>query len=104
MKLPNVAVVCGWPLCRLSAKKIPFTIFELDSGPGERNQGGTLDLHPETGQVAIKKAQLVKEFQLRAPPEGDCIKLVSYNGTILFDERQNIKPFENSTRPEIETN
>ncbi|CUM52612.1 unnamed protein product [Debaryomyces tyrocola] len=109
MKLPNVAVVGGGPaglmLGRLLLlKKIPFTIFELDSGPDERNQGGTLDLHPETGQVAIKKAQLVKEFQLRARPEGDCMKLVSYNGTILFDERQNNKSFENSTRPEIDRN
>lgn len=106
MKFPKIAVVGGGPgglmLGRLLLlKRIPFTIFELESGPNERNQGGTLDLHPETGQVAIEKAGLVKEFQLKARPEGDCMKLVSCSGRILLDEKQN-KSFENYSRPEID--
>lgn len=76
MKLPRIAIVGGGPgglmLGRLLLlKKISFTIFESESGPTNRSQGGSLDLHPETGQVAIEKAGLMNEFQLKSRSEGD---------------------------------
>lgn len=58
-------------------------------------------MHPETCQIAIEKAGLVKEFQLKARPEGDCMKLVSCDGRLLLDEKQN-KSFENYSRPDID--
>lgn len=69
MKLLKIAMVGGGPggimLGRLLLlKKIPFTIFELESGPNKRNQGGT-------GQVEIENIELFKVFQLKARPEGD---------------------------------
>lgn len=106
MKLPRIAIVGGGPgglmLGRLLLlKKIPFTIFELESGPTKRSQGGSLDLHPETGQVAIEKAGLMNEFQLKSRSDGDCMKLVSWDGRILLDEKEH-KSFENYSRPEID--
>lgn len=106
MKLPRIAIVGGGPgglmLGRLLLlKKISFTIFELESGPTNRSQGGSLDLHPETGQVAIEKAGLMNEFQLKSRSDGDCMKLVSWDGRILLDEKEH-KSFENYSRPEID--
>mmetsp|Transcript_7972 Transcript_7972/g.7905 ORF Transcript_7972/g.7905 Transcript_7972/m.7905 type:complete len:382 (+) Transcript_7972:28-1173(+) len=106
MKLPRIAIVGGGPgglmLGRLlQLKKIPFTIFELESGPNERSQGGSLDLHPETGQLAIEKAGLMNEFELKSRLEGDCMKLVSSDGRILLDEKLK-KSFENYSKPEID--
>ncbi|ALV30937.1 NAD(P)/FAD-dependent oxidoreductase [Streptomyces sp. CdTB01] len=46
------------------------TVYDLASGPEDRNQGGTLDLHPDDGQTALKEAGLLEEFLRLARPEG----------------------------------
>lgn len=47
----------------------PVTVYERDASPEQRDQGGTLDLHPNTGQWAIKRANLMDEIKLVARPE-----------------------------------
>lgn len=56
-----------------------ITIYERDTGIDSRNQGGTLDLHPETGQYALKKAGLLEEFLKVARKE--VAEMRVYDGT-----------------------
>jgi hypothetical protein len=49
----------GLTLARiLQANGISCTVYELDSSRDARGQGGSLDLHPETGQLALREAGL----------------------------------------------
>ena len=69
----------------LHRHNIPFTIFEASTEL--RHQGGTLDLHPQTGQQALREAGLWDEFVKHARPESDCLKLVDLEaGEVLWDE------------------
>lgn len=95
----------GLTLARLlQTRNIDSTIFELDSTPHERDQGGTVDLHPQGGQLALRHAGLLDEFKRHARPEGQCDKLVKYDGTVLVDENTQayVRPREFAGRPEID--
>jgi 2-polyprenyl-6-methoxyphenol hydroxylase-like FAD-dependent oxidoreductase len=63
----SIAIIGGGPgglmLARLlHLSSIPFTIFERDSSPDNRQVSGTLDVHPGTGQAALKQAGLLDQF------------------------------------------
>ena len=63
-----------------------------------------MDLHPRAGQRALKECGLFEEFQKHARPEAEAMKLVKFDGTVLWDENVmgNIRPAEMSDRPEID--
>ncbi|CAH2350239.1 hypothetical protein CLIB1423_01S05622 [[Candida] railenensis] len=90
----------------LKVKGIDFTIFENEESITSRHQGGTLDLHRETGQLALKEAGLFEAFKKYARPEGDFTIVTSVDGKTLRDE--NIGKTDAPTtvdsvgRPEIE--
>jgi 2-polyprenyl-6-methoxyphenol hydroxylase-like FAD-dependent oxidoreductase len=89
----------------LQKHSIPFTLFE--SSPEIRTQGGSLDLHPESGQLAIKEAGLWESFVKHARPESDVLKIVTLDGEVLWDEngadKQDVKEEEKfDGRPEID--
>jgi len=88
---PKIAIIGAGPggltvarLLRL--EDVPFTLYDREGGPTQRCQGGTLDLHRESGQLALEVAGLYEEFTKRARFEGDCMKLVAVDGTVLLDE------------------
>jgi 2-polyprenyl-6-methoxyphenol hydroxylase-like FAD-dependent oxidoreductase len=65
----NVAIIGAGPagctlarLIQVSEAPIKVTIFEGDASPNSRTQGGTLDLHTNTGIAALKKAGLYDAF------------------------------------------
>jgi 2-polyprenyl-6-methoxyphenol hydroxylase-like FAD-dependent oxidoreductase len=67
---PPIAIIGGGPsgltLARLlETANITYTVFERDTSPEltSRFQGGTLDLHNETGQAALRRAGLTSEFE-----------------------------------------
>ncbi|KAJ5762182.1 uncharacterized protein N7511_005564 [Penicillium nucicola] len=67
---PPIAIIGAGPsgltLARLlETASINYTIFERDPSPEPtaRFQGGTLDLHKETGQAALRRAGLTAEFE-----------------------------------------
>ncbi|KAF2130345.1 monooxygenase [Dothidotthia symphoricarpi CBS 119687] len=68
----------------LQKNSIPFTLYE--SSPVFRTQGGSLDLHPQTGQLALKEAGLWDQFKTHARPESDVMKIVAGDGAVLWDE------------------
>ncbi|CAI6281012.1 unnamed protein product [Periconia digitata] len=79
---------------------LPFTVFEAHSSP--RNEGGSLDLHPTTGQTALKEAGLWSAFVKHARPESDVAKVVDLlTGQVYFDQNGPDKP-ENQDKTEDE--
>ncbi|KAK7183442.1 hypothetical protein DPSP01_010549 [Paraphaeosphaeria sporulosa] len=87
---PKIALIGAGPTSLtlaaiLHRNAIPFTIYEAASTL--RHQGGTLDLHPQTGQQALREAGLWDEFVKHARPESDCMKLVELeSGEVFWDE------------------
>ncbi|KAJ7223898.1 hypothetical protein B0H12DRAFT_1078027 [Mycena haematopus] len=87
------------------------TIFEREKSPKARFQGGTLDMHPRTGQAALELAGLTKEFRALARPEGEELRIVDKNATthLAVGAQQNPaegdgedKSFSLRDRPEID--
>ena len=66
----------------LQRRGIAVTVYDRDAGPGVRNQGGTLDLHADNGQIALREAGLLEEFFKLARPEGQEMRQLDLNGTI----------------------
>ncbi|WP_433040816.1 FAD-dependent oxidoreductase [Dactylosporangium sp. CS-033363] len=63
---------------------IDVTVHDRDAGPDARNQGGTLDLRAEDGQLALREAGLFDEFLRLARPEGQEMRQVDTTGATLF--------------------
>ncbi|WP_433237171.1 FAD-dependent oxidoreductase [Streptosporangium sp. CA-135522] len=62
---------------------IPVTVYDRDPHPEARNQGGTLDLHADDGQLALREAGLIDEFFGLARPEGQEMRRLDPTGRIL---------------------
>ncbi|KAE8152077.1 hypothetical protein BDV25DRAFT_151701 [Aspergillus avenaceus] len=76
----NIAIIGAGPagciLARLlNHPSINITIYEADSSPDSRSQGGTLDLHEQTGLAALQKAGLYDEFLRHARFDGEALLL-----------------------------
>ncbi|WP_405995578.1 FAD-dependent oxidoreductase [Streptomyces sp. NBC_00986] len=63
----------------------PAAVLERDPGPDARPLGGTLDLHEGLGQLALQKAGLLAEFQELSRPEGQAMRILDTDGTVLRD-------------------
>ena len=61
---------------------LDVTIYERDPGPGTRDQGGTLDMQRDTGQVALRRAGLLDRFMSRSRPEGQDMLILDQHGTV----------------------
>ncbi|WP_458248084.1 FAD-dependent oxidoreductase [Streptomyces sp. MAI_2237] len=77
----------------------PVTVFERDPSPDARPPGGTLDLHEGLGQLAMDKAGLLTEFLALSRPEGQAMRILDTDGTVLRDWRP--RPDERAN-PEID--
>lgn len=65
----------------------PVTVLERDPARDARPAGGTLDLHEGLGQQALEKAGLLAEFQALSRPEGQAMRILDTDGTVLRDWR-----------------
>ncbi|WP_230036819.1 NAD(P)/FAD-dependent oxidoreductase [Chryseobacterium sp. Bi04] len=84
----------------LQQKGIEVTVYERDKDPDARIWGGTLDLHKNSGQKAMKKAGLLEAYYKTAVPMG--ITITDEQGKILFTKQ--ITPENQFDNPEINRN
>ncbi|MFD7527125.1 FAD-dependent oxidoreductase [Streptomyces sp. NPDC059849] len=63
----------------------PVTVLERDPAADARPPGGTLDLHEGLGQRALDKAGLLAEFRALSRPEGQAMRILDTDGTVLRD-------------------
>lgn len=89
----------GLTLARLLQQKgIPVTVYERETSAQERPQGGTLDLHEESGQRAVKEAGLWPQVEKILRYEGEDFKLLDKSG---YEHINEISEGEGN-RPEID--
>ncbi|MFF5114359.1 FAD-dependent oxidoreductase [Streptosporangium sp. NPDC000509] len=86
----RIAVIGGGPAGLTFARVLHrhghrATILERDPAPDARPPGGTLDLHEEMGQLALDKAGLLTRFQALSRPEGQAMRILDTDGTVLRD-------------------
>jgi 2-polyprenyl-6-methoxyphenol hydroxylase-like FAD-dependent oxidoreductase len=75
---------------------IDATIYELEASPTVRHQGSILDMHEESGQLALRKAGLFEAFQKKVIPSGDAMRILDKTGTVHREDSGN------GTRPEVD--
>ncbi|EYF08717.1 FAD-dependent oxidoreductase [Chondromyces apiculatus] len=103
MQKRNVGIVGGGPggltLARLLATRgIGFTVFELDEHPLARPQGGSLDLHAESGQRALREAGLEAQFKALARYDDQYDAIYDHLGALRFEHAD----ASGGDRPEID--
>ncbi|MET8123358.1 NAD(P)/FAD-dependent oxidoreductase [Micromonospora sp. NPDC005291] len=79
---------------------IDAVVYEREASRSARSQGGTLDLHPESGQQALAEAGLAGRFRSEARPEGEEHRILDPAGRTLVHHKP--QPGSFSGRPEID--
>ncbi|MGY0020938.1 FAD-dependent oxidoreductase [Streptomyces sp. YJ-C3] len=88
----------GLTLARvLHVHGITATVYEAESSPAARSQGGMLDIHENNGQRALRAAGLTDEFRGIVLEGREAVRLLDQNGEVLLDEPDD----GNGARPEV---
>jgi 2-polyprenyl-6-methoxyphenol hydroxylase-like FAD-dependent oxidoreductase len=104
MSESHVAIIgagpAGLTLARLlQLQGLRFTVYEKDSSRFTRTQGGSLDLHPESGQRAMQAAGLMDRFNAVARYQGQDFKVLDQHGKVHI---AHVTSTEEKNRPEID--
>ncbi|MBT2453144.1 FAD-dependent monooxygenase [Streptomyces sp. ISL-43] len=65
---------------------IPVTVYEVESSPTARTQGGMLDIHDYNGQLALKAAGLMDDFHSIVLEGRQAMRVLDRDGTVLLDK------------------
>lgn len=89
LKNKKIAVIGAGPVgltmaLLLQKYEVEVSVFERDLDENARIWGGTLDLHPESGQQAMRQAGALHEYFRRAIPMGRIIS--DPQGNVLFSK------------------
>ncbi|MFK0103189.1 FAD-dependent oxidoreductase [Streptomyces sp. NPDC091040] len=88
----------GLTLARvLHVHGIPATVYEADASPAARTQGGQLDIHPGSGQLALAAAGLTEAFRAIIHEGADAARILDQDGELLLG----IPGDDGETRPEV---
>ncbi|KAK7037929.1 FAD-dependent monooxygenase [Favolaschia claudopus] len=88
----------------LQLRNIPVVVYEREASMSARQQGGSLDMHPDTGFAVLEMAQLADEFKKVARYEDQGIKLIGMDGTLHFDSEagDHWDTEDDGNRPEVD--
>lgn len=76
----------GLTLARvLHVHGIPATVYEAETSPRARTQGGQLDIHQHNGQLALEAAGLTDEFRAIIHEGGQATRALDPHGKVLLD-------------------
>lgn len=100
---PRIAIIGAGPggltLARiLYLHGIAATVYEQEVHPLSRPQGGSLDLHEDSGLLALERAELSDAFQAIARYDDQGTRLLARNGQVLFDDQN----ASGGNRPEVD--
>ncbi|WP_422929311.1 FAD-dependent oxidoreductase [Singulisphaera sp. PoT] len=89
--MPRIAIVGGGPgglmLARiLETRGVVAEVFEREEHALARPQGGTLDIHGDSGQIALARGGLTEEFLRVARYEDQGTRLLDKHGRVVFEE------------------
>jgi 2-polyprenyl-6-methoxyphenol hydroxylase-like FAD-dependent oxidoreductase len=82
---PAIAIIgggpCGLTLARLLERKgIDYVVFERDESENSNRTGGSLDIHPDSGQIALRKCGLFDDFKRYARYDDTVFTLADKHG------------------------
>jgi 2-polyprenyl-6-methoxyphenol hydroxylase-like FAD-dependent oxidoreductase len=70
----------------LQVHGIPATVYEAEASPAARGQGGMLDIHDDTGQLALSAAGLFDRFVDLIHEGGEATRVLDMHGTVLLEQ------------------
>ncbi|MFI6444280.1 FAD-dependent oxidoreductase [Kitasatospora sp. NPDC050543] len=89
----------GLTLARvLHVNGIEAAVHDLDAAPEARAQGGMLDIHEESGQIALRAAGLHEEFRALIHAGGEAVRILDRHAVVHLDEGGEVS----GGRPEVE--
>lgn len=84
----------GLTLARvLHVHGVEAVVYDLDTSPTARPQGGMLDIHEDSGQAALRAAGLLDDFTAIIHVGGDGMRILDKHASVLMeDEGQGDRP------------
>jgi 2-polyprenyl-6-methoxyphenol hydroxylase-like FAD-dependent oxidoreductase len=76
---------------------VAVTVYERDATLDARMQGGSLDIHSDTGQIALREAGLYDDFARHTHPGGEAMRVLDKRARVFIDHDDDA-----SGRPEID--
>lgn len=104
MSTPHSIAIIGAGLSGLVCARIlqrngiPSTVYELEADADARQQGGSLDIHDDTGQIALEEAGLYEEFLRHTHEGGEAMRVLDKSARVFIDEEDT----GSGGRPEID--
>lgn len=71
----------------LQQQQISVIVYERECSASARVQGGTLDLHEDTGLAALRQANIYEEVASKMRSgEAEAMKIIDRDGRVWYDE------------------